>query len=92
MDSPVPKYVFPYQIPAFATGAPPAAGVYYLDGRCHVAGETSHEEADLLERGALRIATVRFDGGGGEVVPPDRVLRSMDLREALSRFPTAAPN
>jgi hypothetical protein len=92
MDSPVPKYVFPYHIPAFATGAPPVAGVYYLDGRCHVAGELSPQEADLLERGAIRIATVRFDGGGGEVVAPDRVLRSMNLREALFRFTAAVAN
>jgi hypothetical protein len=87
MDSIAPKFVVPYQIPSYARGVPPAAGVYFLDGSCHVAGERTAFESHLVERGAVLIATVRFDGGGGEVVPPGGLLRAIDLREALARFP-----
>lgn len=44
-------------------GAP--AGIFLLAGEYHVAAYTSRAEARLVERGALLIATLRFDGGDG---------------------------
>jgi hypothetical protein len=44
-------------------GAP--AGVFLLAGEYHVAAYTSRAEARLVERGALLIASVHFDGGHG---------------------------
>jgi hypothetical protein len=44
-------------------GAP--AGIFLLAGEYHVAAYTSRTEARLRGRGALLIATLRFDGGDG---------------------------
>lgn len=55
---------------AWVDGTLPRAGIYLLDGRCQVAALGSAAEDRLLARGALAIATVTFDGSGGEGPAP----------------------
>lgn len=44
------------------SGIPPRAGIFLLDGRFHVAAPGTDEEARLVERGALEVASVTFAG------------------------------
>jgi hypothetical protein len=66
-------------------GAP--AGIFLLAGEYHVAAYTSRAEARLVERGALLIATIRFDGGDGlprGPVPPLGTLSALVPRRAAA--------
>jgi hypothetical protein len=66
-------------------GAP--AGIFLLAGEYHVAAYTSRAEERLVERGALLIATVHFDGGDGLPrgrVPPLGTLAALAPRRAAA--------
>jgi hypothetical protein len=61
------------------------AGVFLLDGEYHVAAYTSRAERRLVDRGALLIASVTFDGSAGEPrgpVPPLAELAPLTARRA----------
>jgi hypothetical protein len=82
-----PESELPIAGSAWSTRVELGAGIYFLDGRTHVAGHHSPAERELVERGALLIASLRFDrerhGHGRRPVP----IRVLDTREALLRFP-----
>jgi hypothetical protein len=82
-----PDYELPIAGSAWSTSVELGAGIYFLDGRTHVAGHRSPAERALLERGALLIASLRFDRDLIERAHPARPIRVLDLREALHRFP-----
>lgn len=63
------------------------AGIYLLDGRTHLAGHSSPAERLLVERGALLVASIRFDPDPHEAAHPTRSVRVLGHREAASLFP-----
>jgi hypothetical protein len=67
------------------------AGIYFLEGRTHMAGHSTPAERSLLARGALLVASIRFDRAAHEAFLPGHPLRELDVREALNRF-LAAPH
>jgi hypothetical protein len=62
------------------------AGIYLLDGRTHLVGHRTHLEKRLLERGAMHIASVRFDDELEERYRPTRSVRRLESRAAIRRF------
>ena len=54
-------YEFPYLDVAWTRGGDPAAGIFLLAGRCHMAAYDSPAARALVDNGALHIAGVRFD-------------------------------
>lgn len=86
-----PDYEFPIEGRAWTQGALPSAGVYLLEGDCHIVARHGPAALELESRGALLFALVRFDADPGEARPAGRSVRSLDVREALTRFaPPAA--
>ncbi len=71
---------------AASRGVPARAGIYLLDDAFHVAGPGTTAEARLLARGAIPVASVTFDGSGGEGPPPADVHAALALRD-LRRLP-----
>lgn len=63
-----PKYEFPIEWRDWCTGAGQPATVLWWDGRTWFAGEGSAAERVLLERGAVPVATLRFDPAPLETV------------------------
>lgn len=72
-----PQYEFPVAGVAWTKGAGTPAGVFFLDGRCHLVAESSPAQDELLAQGALHIATVRFDGPVVETTFPGRPVRNL---------------
>lgn len=85
-----PQYEFPVAGQAWTRGAGTPAGVFFLDGDCHIVAERSPAVAELLDRGAFQIATVRFDGPGVETTFPGRPVRTLPVH--LSMPPLPAPH
>jgi hypothetical protein len=54
-------YEFPYLDVAWTRGGDPAAGIFLLAGRCHIAAYDSPAARALVDGGALHVAGVRFD-------------------------------
>ena len=81
-----PDYEFPVEGRAWTSGELPTAGVFFLDGDCHVVARHGPAALDLEERGALLVALVRFDRGTPEGAAPGSSIRPIDLREAVARF------
>jgi len=52
--------------PKWRQGVLPNAGIWLVDGRYHVAVHGSAAQAELVERGALLVAGVVFDGSHSE--------------------------
>ena len=75
---------------AWTGGCGGGAGVFLLEGRCHVAAHRSHAERQLVERGALLVATLRFDRDPAEGSHPERAVRTLPSREAAARFRPAS--
>ena len=76
----------------WADGVLPQAGIYFLEGQCHVASLTSTAERRLLERGALLVAVLTFDGSSpdapvaGGTDRPLGELRPLTARDAVQRL------
>lgn len=79
------------------------AGIFLLDGRCHVAAHGSPAASRLRERGALHVANLVVDpgtadraalsGGSSPEAPPAPELRPLRRREAARTFGAPAhPN
>lgn len=81
-----PEYEFPVVGTFWAKSVELGAGVFFLDDRTYVAGHGSPAERQLLERGALRIATLCFDPDPREASHPGRPLILLGMREAARRF------
>lgn len=86
-----PDYEFPIEGRAWTQGALPSAGVYLLDGDCHIVARHGPAALELESRGALLFALVRFDADPGEAAPGGRSVRALDVREALARFALPGP-
>lgn len=85
-----PEYEFPVEQRAWRQGAAPVAGVFFLDGDCHIVARHGPAAMELEERGALLIALVRFDAEGRERSRRDHPVRALGSREALARFAASA--
>jgi hypothetical protein len=59
------------------------AGIYLLDGRTHMAGHSSPAERALLERGAMLVASVRFDRDPHERYHDAHSVRLLEAEEAI---------
>lgn len=85
-----PEYEFPVEGRAWTDGELPTAGLFFLDGDCHVVARHGPAALELEERGALLVALVRFDRDGPEGGAPGASVRPLDLREAVARFAHAS--
>lgn len=86
-----PEYELPIPGPAWTRGAGHPAAVYYLAGSCHFVAASSPGEDELVGRGGIRIATVRFDRDTPRHLPPGPV-RALPHAEAARRFGHPAGN
>ena len=59
-------YEYPHLDVAWTRGGDPAAGIFLLAGRCHIAAYDSPAARALVDGGALHIAGVRFDAESRE--------------------------
>jgi hypothetical protein len=82
-----PDYHLPIAGSAWSSSVELGAGIYFLEGRTHVAGHSSAAERALLERGAFLIASLRFDREILERSHASRSVPVLDVREAMYRFP-----
>lgn len=60
-DDVSPKYEHPVDDINWTAGVGRPAGIYWLAGRSVIAGHGTAAEQNLLDRGAVLIATLRFD-------------------------------
>ncbi|HEX2094998.1 MAG TPA: hypothetical protein VHG28_21545 [Longimicrobiaceae bacterium] len=67
-------------------GVGPRAGIFLLDGRFHVANHWSRAERLLLDRGAVLVASLVFDG-----VEAERMVSGGSRRPPGSRSPALHP-
>ena len=81
-----PEYEFPIEGRAWTRGELPTAGVFFLDGDCHIVAQHGPAALDLEERGALLVALVRFDRDVREGRSSGASIRPLDLQEAVARF------
>lgn len=65
------------------------AGIFLLDGRTHLAGHSSPAARSLVARGALLVASVRFDRCEHESYHAARSIRLLPPRGAAAVFPCA---
>jgi hypothetical protein len=88
-------YEFPFLDIAWSRGGDRAAGIFLLEGRCHIAAYDSSAARSLVERGALHVAGVRFDADPHErshrnrrvrVLTPGALLRRMEATTSV-RWP-----
>lgn len=86
MEHRSPKYVIPAPDIAWAPRLEAGAGVYLLADRWHFAAEQSPAERALVDAGALRIGTLRFDADPTERLHPGHSIRALGAREAAARF------
>lgn len=74
----------------WAEGVGGRAGIFLLDGRCHVATERSPAERRLRESGAIHVATLTFDGSHadrrGGAASEDLRLDPIAPREAAAKL------
>lgn len=86
MEHRSPKYVLPAPDIAWAPRVEAGAGVYLLAGRWHFAAAESPAERALLDAGALRIGTLRFDADPTERMHRGHFVRTIGAREAATHF------
>jgi hypothetical protein len=79
-----PKYEHPIDDINWTAGVGKPAGVYWLDGRSVIAAHDSAAESALLERGAILIATLRFDRDPLESRHPGRVVEALSAHAAAA--------
>lgn len=82
-----PSYEYPIEGVAWTRGSGHPAGVYLYAGRFHFAALGSPAQEELTARGALYVATVRFDEEELERGYRERPLRRLGAGEAVRRFP-----
>ena len=89
MDSLFPKFVFPAPDIVWRPEIEDGAGVYMLGTALHFVTPGSAMELEVIEAGALRVGTLRFDAD-----PTERTHRGRRVRPvaaALALRPLAAP-
>jgi hypothetical protein len=68
------------------------AGVYWLEGQSVIVSHESRAEARLLQRGAILIATLRFDADPLEAGHSGRTVHRIPARRASSEFLVSGVN
>jgi hypothetical protein len=81
-----PESLLPAAGSAWIGSAQLGAGIYLLHGESHMVGHGTAMERRLQERGALHVASVRFDRAEEEAYHPARDVRALDAAEARRRF------
>jgi hypothetical protein len=71
---------------AWITSVELGAGIYFLEGRTHVAGYSTPAERALLERGALLVASIRFDRELLESSRAGHTVQTLGTFEAVRAF------
>jgi hypothetical protein len=67
------EYELPVEGVRWTRGAGHPAGLFFLEGRCHLVALGSPAEEVLVERGAIHFASVRFDREARPSSEPPRV-------------------
>jgi hypothetical protein len=80
-------YEFPFLDIAWSRGGDRAAGIFLLEGRCHIAAYESSAARSLVERGALHVAGVRFDADPYERSHGNRRVRAVSPGALLDPTP-----
>jgi hypothetical protein len=84
-----PKYELPVEGIRRTSGVGHPAGLFLLDGDLHVVARWSEAERDLLERGAIHFADLRFDHGAvaeSRAWPPVRPIEVAQAARHLARL------
>jgi hypothetical protein len=87
-----PKYEHPVDEINWTAGVGRPAGVYWLDGRSLIAAHESQAEERLLERGAVLVATLRFDADPLDARRRGRLVERLHAASAASAFSVSGPN
>jgi hypothetical protein len=82
------KFEVPVAGSAWITSVEQGAGIYFLEGRTHVAGHDTPAERTLQARGALLVALIRFDRDLHESALLDRVVEPLGAYQAARKFPS----
>lgn len=83
------RYEFPVEWRDWCTGAGQPATMLWFAGRTWLAGVGSRAEEALLQRGAVPVATLRFDADPCETVHSHGAVTRLSTAQALARFPAA---
>jgi hypothetical protein len=86
LESPKHDYELPVPASAWTHSVELGAGIYFLAGRTHVVGRESPAEQQLLDQGALLIATLRFDGDPPEGRRSGRAVHAVAARDIARRY------
>jgi hypothetical protein len=86
------KYELPVAGSSWISSVELGAGIYFLDGRTHLAGHSSPAERALVERGALLVASIRFDGNAQESYRDAHRVRVLAAGEAVGVFRPSSRN
>jgi hypothetical protein len=81
-----PQQAVPIPSSAWSQGIEQGAGIYFLDGRCHIAAHGSPGEAALADHGALLIAVVRFDAEATADARAGCSVTTLTTASAATRF------
>jgi hypothetical protein len=87
-----PEYELPIAGVAWTRGAGHPAGVYLLRGRCYFVALDSPAERVLVEKGALHMASVRFDPDPLEKPHANRSVRLVEPAAAARWLGSAHPD
>ncbi|GEM_PF-2517714 len=85
-----PDYEHPVLGIAWTSGVGGPAAIFLLEGECHVAGAASPAARYLERKGALRIATMRFDRDPHEASHSGRPYRPLRREEAVREMAPGA--
>lgn len=85
-NQPRPQQAVPLPSSAWAYGLHQGAGIYFLDGACHIAAHRSPAETALTERGALLIAVLRFEPEPLDGARPGQRVDALRSEAAAERF------
>jgi hypothetical protein len=86
------KYEYPIDDINWTAGVGRPAGVYWLDGRSIIAAHDSEAESVLIQRGAILIATLRFDRDPLESLHHGRTVERMSAHAAAAALLLSAVN
>jgi len=81
-----PKYEHPIDDINWTAGVGRPAGIYWLHGKSVIAGHGTAAEERLLDRGAILIATLRFDPDPLERTHRGRVVERVKAHRLVANF------
>ena len=86
MDSIFPRWVLPAPDVVWRPAIEDGAGVYLLGAALHFVTPGSAREAEVVEAGALRVGTLRFDADLTERSHPHRPVHAVAAASAARRL------